>query len=125
MKKEIRVQNAPPPAGPYSQALRSGNRIYVAGQRPDDPVTGVTPEGITAQSRQVLENVKTILESAGATMDNVVKSSVFLADLENFQAFNAVYKEFFNPPYPVRTTIGCMLRGGMMVEVDVIAELDE
>ena len=125
MKKEIRVKNAPPPAGPYSQALHSGNRIYVAGQRPSDPITGEFPEGIDAQSRQVLENIKTILEAAGATMDDVVKSSVYLADLDNFQAFNAVYKDFFNPPYPVRTTVGCMLRGGMMVEMDVIAELDE
>lgn len=125
MKKEIRVQNAPAPAGPYSQALRSGSRIYVAGQRPADPVSGEMPEGIGPQSRQVLENIKTILEAAGATMDHVVRSAVYLANLDDFQAFNAVYKDFFTPPYPARTTIGCMLRGGMLVEMDVIAELDE
>jgi reactive intermediate/imine deaminase len=123
MKEEIRVPGAPAPAGPYAQALRVGSRIYVAGQRPQNPVSGEMPAGITAQSRQLLENVKTILAAAGAAMDTVVKSSVFLADLDDFAAFNAVYAEYFSPPYPVRTTVGCSLRGGMLVEMDVIAEL--
>lgn len=122
-KVEIRTDKAPQPAGPYSQALVTGGRVYVAGQGPTDPATGTRPDGIEAQTRRTLTNLKNIIEVAGATMDNVVKSTVHLANLDDFDAFNAVYQEFFTPPYPVRTTVGSALLGGILVEIDVIAEL--
>lgn len=122
MKKEIRTDKAPQPIGPYSQGLVVGNMIYVAGQGPKNPETGKTPETIGEQTRQVMTNIKMILEAGGATMDNVVKSTVHLADLKDFQAFNEVYKEFFKPPFPVRTTVGSSLLD-ILVEIDVVAEI--
>jgi 2-iminobutanoate/2-iminopropanoate deaminase len=121
-KKEIKTDGAPRPLGPYSQGLASGKRIYVSGQGPRIP-GGPTPEGIEAQTRQVLTNIKNILEAGGGTMDQVVKSTVHLADLADFEVFNKVYMSFFNPPYPVRTTVGSALLGGILVEIDVIAEI--
>jgi 2-iminobutanoate/2-iminopropanoate deaminase len=122
-KKEVKTDKSPQPAGPYSQGLIVGNRIYVAGQGPRNPATGKVSEGIEEQTRQVMTNLKNILEAAGGTMDNVVKSTVHLTNLGDFEAFNKVYSSFFNPPYPVRTTVGSVLLGGILVEVDVIAEL--
>ncbi len=122
MKKEIRTDRSPDPIGPYSQGVKVGNRIYVSGQGPLNPVTGETPQTIEEQTRQVLTNIRNILEAGGATMDNVVKTTVHLADLKDFQAFNGVYKEFFTTPYPVRTTVGSQLLG-ILVEIDVIAEI--
>ena len=122
MKREIRTDKAPQPIGPYSQGLVVGNMIYVAGQGPKNLETGKTPETIGEQTRQVMTNIKMILEAGGATMDNVVKSTVHLADLKDFQAFNEVYREFFTAPYPVRTTVGSELPG-ILVEIDVIAEI--
>ncbi|GAB6280873.1 MAG: Rid family detoxifying hydrolase [Thermovirga sp.] len=122
MKKEIRTDKAPQPIGPYSQGLVVGNMIYVAGQGPKNPETGKTPETIGEQTRQVMTNIKMILEAGGATMDNVVKSTEHLADLKDFQAFNEVYKEFFKPPVPVRTTVGSSLLD-ILVEIDVVAEI--
>ena len=121
-KQELRTAKAPLPAGPYSQGLKVGTRVYVSGQRPENAATKTVPSGIQAQAGQVLENVRHILEEAGAGMEHVVKVSVYLADLADFAAFNEVYAKFFTPPYPVRTTIGCALRG-ILVEVDVVAEL--
>ncbi|NLA91125.1 MAG: RidA family protein, partial [Synergistaceae bacterium] len=109
---------------PYSQGIVTGGRIYVAGQGPVNPETGVMPEGIAEQTRRTLMNVKAILEEGGASMEHVVKATVHLTDLENFQGFNEVYKEFFSEPYPVRTTVQSVLIGDMLVEVDVIAEFD-
>lgn len=122
MKKVIRTDKAPDPIGPYSQGLICGKRLYVSGQGPRKK-TGTMPEGITEQTRQTLENVKAILEAGGATMDHVVKSTVHLANLDDFAAFNEVYKQYFREPFPVRTTVGSKLLG-ILVEVDVIAELD-
>ena len=124
MKKVIRTNKAPVPIGPYSQGIISDTRIYVAGQGPFDPETGSMAEGIREQTRRTLMNVKAILEEAGASMGHVVKATVHLTDLENFQGFNEVYKEFFSEPYPVRTTVQSVLIGDMLVEVDVIAEFD-
>ncbi|HXK90208.1 MAG TPA: Rid family detoxifying hydrolase [Thermosynergistes sp.] len=122
MKKEIRTKNAPMPAGPYSQGIIVGNRIYVAGQGPLNPATGKVPEGIEDQTRQVLKNIQAILEAGGAKLDDVVKVTAHLADLKYFTAFNEVYKTFFKEPFPVRTTVGSQLKD-ILVEIDVIAEL--
>ncbi len=122
MKKEIRTKNAPMPAGPYSQGIIVGNRIYVAGQGPLNPATGKVPEGIEDQTRQVLKNIQAILEAGGAKLDDVVKVTAHLADLKYFTAFNEVYKTFFKEPFPVRTTVGSQLKD-ILVEIDVIAEI--
>ena len=113
---------APRPAGPYSQAIRAGGLVFVAGQRPQDPVTGQINDEIGAQTRQVLQNVRSVLEAAGCTLADVVKVAVYLADLRDFDTFNAVYREFFAEPYPARTTVGSSLRG-ILVEIDVIASV--
>ena len=125
MKQVIRTKKAPAPVGPYSQGIKTGSRIYVAGQGPVNPETGKMPGGISDQTRQVLMNVKAILEEGGASMEHVVKATVHLTDLKNFQAFNEVYREFFSEPYPVRTTVQSGLIGEMLVEIDVIAEFDD
>lgn len=122
MKKAIRTEKAPAPIGPYSQAIVAGNRVYVAGQGPLNVETGKMPEGVGEQTRQVLTNIRTILEAAGATMDDVVKTTVHLADMKDFEAFNEVYKEFFKTPYPARITVGSNLYD-ILVEIDAIAEM--
>lgn len=122
MKKEIRTEKAPAPIGPYSQAIVAGNRVYVAGQGPLNVETGKMPETVGEQTRQVLTNIRTILEAAGATMDDVVKTTVHLADMKDFEAFNEVYKQFFKPPYPARITVSSNLLD-ILVEIDAIAEM--
>ena len=122
MKQLLITSQAPTPTAPYSQGLKVGNRVYVAGQRPAHPETGVIPEGIEAQTRQCLENVRAILAEGGADFSHVVKVSAFLADINYFAEFSKVYAEYFTEPFPVRTTIACGLRG-ILVEIDVIAEL--
>jgi 2-iminobutanoate/2-iminopropanoate deaminase len=111
---------APQPTGPYSQAITAAGLVFVAGQRPQDPVTGQVADGIAAQTRQVLQNVRGVLQAAGCTLAHVVKVAVHLASLHDFDTFNAVYREFFPEPYPARTTVGSSLRG-ILVEIDVIA----
>jgi len=123
VKKEVKTDKAPQSSSPYSQGLVVGNRVYVAGQVPRNPATGEIPEGIEKQTHQVMMNLKNIVEAAGGTMDNVVKSTVHLANLDDFEAFNKAYRGYFNPPYPVRTTVGSTLFGGILVEIDVVAEL--
>ena len=119
-KTEIRTDNAPSPAGPYSQGIVAGDYIFVAGQRPVDPKTGYIPEDIQGQTRQVIKNIESILAEHGATLADVVRSGAYLSDLANFSAMNEVYSEMFPKPYPVRTCIGTSLRG-ILVEIDVIA----
>ncbi len=122
MKEEIRTSKAPLPGGPYSQGLKAGSRVYVAGQRPVDAATNAIPENFTDQARQCLENVRHVLQATGASMDDVVRVGVYLADIRYFAEFNSVYADFFKAPFPTRTTISCALRG-ILVEVDAIAEL--
>lgn len=124
MKKKILTTKAPAPVGPYSQGITVGKRIYVSGQGALNPDTGKTPESVSEQTKQVLNNIKTILEEAGATMDDVVKVTAHLQDLKDFDEFNKEYCKFFRKPYPVRTTVGSQLLN-TLVEIDVIAELDE
>src|SRR5579864_6291774 len=106
MKQAIRVQDAPTPGGAYSQGIIAGPLVFVAGQGPTDPATGNKPDGIEAQTHQVLRNVAAILRGAGYTMDDVVKVTVHLADINDFDAYNRVYAEYFSEPRPVRTTVG-------------------
>lgn len=121
-KQEIKTDAAPAALGPYSQGIRSGDLVLVAGQVGIDPTTGELVEGgIAEQGAQVLENVQAILAAGGATMDDVVKTTVHVTDLALFGDFNAVYESYFNEPRPVRTTVASGLVGDFLVEVDVIA----
>jgi len=97
--------------------------VFVSGQRPVDPATGLIPDGVRAQTRQVIENMNAVLEAAGVTLADVVKVTAHLADLALFDDFNEAYLEGFQPPYPARTTVGSQLRG-ILVELDAIAALD-
>ncbi|MDH7568076.1 MAG: RidA family protein [Armatimonadota bacterium] len=107
---------------PYSPALRVGDWVFVAGQGPLDPVTRKVVHGtIEEETRLTLENVKALVEAAGATMAEVVKTTVHLSDVSLFDRFNAVYREYFPNPKPVRTTVQSVLIGGIQVEIDVVA----
>ena len=125
MKKVISTQKAPAAIGPYSQAIQVGNLIYTSGQIPINPATGVFVEGgIKEQTRQSLTNVKAVLEEAGSSMSNVVKTTVFLADMNDFADMNAVYAEFFAEPYPARSAIAVKtLPKGALVEIEMVAAL--
>ena len=122
MKTQIATETAPGAIGPYSQAVDCGPFVFASGQIPIDPATGNIPEGITEQTRQSLSNVKAILEAAGLTMDNVVKTTVFLADMNDFAAMNAVYAEAFSAPFPARSAVAVRtLPKNVLVEIEVIA----
>ena len=124
MKTVISTTNAPAAIGPYSQAIRVGNIIFTSGQIPIDPATGSFVEGgIKEQTRQSLLNVKAVLNEAGTTMDHVIKTTVFMADMNDFAEMNSVYSEFFNTPYPARSAVAVKtLPKGALVEIEVIAE---
>jgi 2-iminobutanoate/2-iminopropanoate deaminase len=126
MKQIVRTDHAPRPVGPYSQAVRSGSLLFVAGQGALDPRTGqVARESVQTETRQVLENIKAILEAAGASLAQVVKTTCYLADIDDFQAFNAVYAEYFPNDPPARTTIQAgKLPLNLRVEIEAIAALD-
>ena len=123
--KVISTKKAPAAIGPYSQAIQVGNLVYTSGQIPIDPETGVFAEGgIKEQTRQSLTNVKAILEEVGLTMNNVVKTTVFMADMNDFADMNSVYAEFFTEPYPARSAVAVKtLPKGALVEIEVIAEI--
>ena len=122
MKKVISTTSAPGAIGPYSQAIDTGSFVYASGQIPLNPVTGEIPEGITEQTRQSLENVKAILSAAGLSVDNVVKTTVFLSDMANFGPMNEVYGQVFTEPYPARSAVAVReLPKGVLVEIEVIA----
>jgi 2-iminobutanoate/2-iminopropanoate deaminase len=121
-RKIVTTERAPRPVGPYSQAVVAGNTIYVAGQGPFDPGTRKIVEGGFEQHAvQTFENVKAIVEAAGATLGDVVKVNVYLTDLANFTKMNEIYTRYFKSDFPVRTTVGTQLLGGMLIEVDCIA----
>ena len=121
--KTISTNLAPKAIGPYSQAIKVGNFVYTSGQLPIDPTTGAFPEGgIKEQTRQSLSNVKAILEEAGLTMSDVVKTTVFLADMNDFADMNSVYAEFFCEPYPARSAVAVKtLPKNAMLEIEVVA----
>ena len=123
MKNVISTANAPAAIGPYSQAIDLGNMVITSGQLPLDPATGAFPEGIQAQTKQSLTNVKAILEAAGLSMDSVVKTTVFLSDMNNFGAMNEVYATFFTEgSYPARSAVEvARLPKDALVEIEVIA----
>jgi 2-iminobutanoate/2-iminopropanoate deaminase len=122
IKEIIFTEKAPKPVGPYSQAIGSGDFVFVSGQIAINPETSKVVEGgIEAQTTQVLENIKNILESVDLNLDDVVKTSVFLKDISNFQAFNRVYSKYFEKDPPARTTVEANLMVGVLIEIDAIA----
>lgn len=124
MKKDIITSDkAPRAVGPYSQAIKAGNLVYTAGQIPLDPSTGNMIEGdITAQTERVLENLKALLEASGACLENVVKTTVFLKDMNDFAAMNAVYSKYFTENCPARSTIQvARLPKDAGVEIEAVA----
>jgi 2-iminobutanoate/2-iminopropanoate deaminase len=123
MKTVIASAEAPAAVGPYSQAIATGNLVFCAGQIPLDAATGNLVEGdVTAQTRRVIENIKAVLAAADATLNDVVKSTVFLLDMNDFAAMNTVYAEYFTAPYPARSTIQvARLPKDARVEIEVVA----
>ena len=121
--RNISTPKAPTAIGPYSQAIQVGNFVYTSGQIPINPATGKLAEGgIKEQTRQSLLNVEAILEEAGLTINNVVKTTVFLADMNDFADMNAVYAEFFSEPYPARSAVAVKsLPKGALVEIEAVA----
>lgn len=121
--KQISTQNAPAAIGPYSQAIEVNGFVYASGQLPIDPATGAFPEGgVKEQTRQSILNVKSILEEAGLALSNVVKTTVYLADMGDFAAMNEVYSQFFAQPFPARSANAVKaLPKGALVEVEVVA----
>ena len=125
MKQVIHTDSAPAAIGPYSQAIQIGDLLFVSGQVPIDPSTGAIVEGdIKAQAQQSLNNLKAILNAAGTNMGAVVKTTVFLADMNDFAAMNEVYAQFFQEPFPARSAVQvARLPKDAKVEIAVIAEL--
>jgi 2-iminobutanoate/2-iminopropanoate deaminase len=123
IKEIIFTEAAPKAIGPYSQAVKVGDFIYTAGQGGMDPKTSeIVPGGIEAETRQVLTNLKNILEATGSSMDQVVKTTVYLRDMQDFSAMNSVYATFFPTNPPARTTVqAAALPRGIAVEIDAVA----
>lgn len=124
MKQVIATTAAPAAIGPYSQAIKAGNFLFCSGQIPVNPANGEVPGGIKAQTEQALANVAALLNEAGTTVDNVVKTTVFLSDMDNFAPMNEVYASFFTPPFPARSAVAVRdLPKGVLVEIEVIAAI--
>ena len=126
-KQRIVSPNGPAAIGPYSAAVRTGNLLFCSGQMPIDPATGEVVSGsIADETRRTLENLALLLESAGVTTAEVVKTTVFLADMVDFAAMNAVYAEFFDEPFPARSTVAVAgIAKGARVEIEAVAVLPE
>jgi len=122
MKKVISTTNAPAAIGPYSQAIEINGFIYASGQIPIIPATGEIPDGIEAQARQALTNVKGIMEECGLTMSNIIKTSVFIKNMADFAKVNEVYATFFTGDFPARSCVEvARLPKDVLIEVEVIA----
>jgi 2-iminobutanoate/2-iminopropanoate deaminase len=126
MRQRITTESAPTAIGPYSQGIRAGQLVFCSGQIPLDPATGQLVGGdIAAQTRQVFANLQAVLTAAGASLDHVVKTTVYLADMNDFAAMNEVYATFFGSPAPARATVqAARLPRDARVEIDAIAVLD-
>ncbi len=126
MKHIINTDKAPAPVGPYNQAVKSGHLLFTSGQIPLDPTTGALVEGgIREQAIQVMENLKAVLEAAGTTLDNAIKTTVFLTDINHFPELNAVYSDYFvEATAPARSTIQvAALPKGALVEIEMVAKI--
>jgi 2-iminobutanoate/2-iminopropanoate deaminase len=121
-RKVIHTQHAPAAVGPYSQAVRAGNLVFLSGQLGLDPESGILAEGIETQTRQVLANMRAVLEASGSNFDQIVKTTIFLSDMGNFATVNAIYAEAFSGMPPARSTVEvAALPLGGLVEIEAIA----
>lgn len=120
MRKAVSTNHASIGSGPYSQGIAAGNLLFVSGQGPLAPDGSIVSGDIEAETKLTMDNIQAIVEAGGCTMDDVVKVTVFLADLSEFDRFNEVYKTYFNAPYPARTCVEAGL-DGIKVEIDAIA----
>ncbi len=124
MKEIIQTPDAPAAIGPYSQAVRFGNLVVTSGQIPLTASGELIEGGVEAQTRQVIENLRAVLQAAGTDLDRVVKTTVFLADMNEFSVMNSVYEQAFSAPYPARSTVQvARLPRDVRVEIEVLAEL--
>ena len=125
--KKVTTPNAPAAIGPYSQGIIAGGLLFASGQIPLDPATGtIVSGGIEAQAHQAFTNVKNLVEAAGTTMSAVLKVTVFMADMADFAAVNAIYAQYFTEPYPARSAVAVKsLPKGALREVEVIARIAE
>ena len=122
MKTVLSTPNAPAAIGPYSQGMRAGNLVITSGQIPVDPKTGLIPEGIEAQTKQAMENVLAVLAEAGATAENIIKTTVFLKNMDDFAAMNGVYATFFAADPPARSAVEvARLPKDCPIEIEAIA----
>ena len=121
-RETINAKNAPAAVGPYVHAVKAGNTLYTSGQLGLIPETGVLPEGVEAQAKQAMENLKSVVEAAGMTMADIVKTTVFLADINDFAAVNAIYASYFTGDAPARSCVQvAQLPKAGLVEVEAIA----
>lgn len=122
--KEIKTNNAPLAIGPYSQAIITNNMVFTSGQIPVNPLTGEIPESIEAQANQVFINLKNLLEASGTSIDKVVKTTVFIKNMEEFSIVNKIYESYFTQPYPARSCVEVSrLPKDVLVEIEAIAEI--
>lgn len=123
MKKAIKTEKAPQAIGPYSQGIRFGNMIFTSGQIPVDPASGTIAEGIEQQTKQAIENVKAVLATEGASLADVVKTTVFIKNMGDFSKINEVYAGYFTEPYPARSCVEvARLPKDVLIEIEAIAE---
>jgi len=124
MKQPVETKKAPAAIGPYSQAVICGSTVYVSGQLPLDPATGLMPETTPEQARQSLANLRNILEAAGSGLDRVLRVGIFMVDLADFKAVNEVYAAFFTGVCPARSTVQvAALPLGAKIEIEAVAEI--
>ena len=122
--EKVSTNKAPAAIGPYSQAIKAGNMLFTSGQIPINPATGEIPEGVTAQAEQALTNVKNLIEASGASIDNVVKTTVFIKDMNDFATINEIYAKYFTEPFPARSCVEvARLPKDVLLEVEAIVEM--
>ena len=125
MKKTVFSEKAPKPVGPYNQAVKAGKFLFVSGQLAIDPKEGkIVAKDVTLQTRQVMENIKAILEAAGYSLKDVVQSTVYLSSMALFDEFNSEYAKYFDGEFPARATVGIELKANALIEVSVVAYKD-
>jgi 2-iminobutanoate/2-iminopropanoate deaminase len=125
LKTVVKSEKLPKPAGPYSPAIRAGDYIFCAGQVGRDPATGEIGKTVEEQTKQVLLNLQSVLKAAGASLENAVKTTVFLADMNEFSKMNVEYSKFFPKDPPARSTVGVTMAPGIRVEIELVAYVGE
>ncbi len=122
MQTVIKTDKAPGAIGPYSQAIEINNMVYTSGVIPVDPATGVIPEGVEAQAKQALQNLVNLVEASGAKVENVVKTTVFIKEMNDFAKINEIYAQFFKEPFPARSCVEvARLPKDVLLEIEAIA----